>query len=47
MAAFKEYDRYDGVGLAELVQKKEVSPAEICDAAIERINEVNGNMVGR
>lgn len=41
MAAFKEYDRYDGVGLAELVQKKEVSPAEICDAAIERINEVN------
>ena len=28
MGGFKEYDQYDGLGLAELVKKKEVSPAE-------------------
>ncbi len=25
MSGFKEYDRYDGLGLAELVKKKEIS----------------------
>ncbi len=41
MSAFKEYDRYDGIGLAELVRKKEVSPADICEEAIERIERLN------
>jgi amidase len=41
MSGFKEYDQYDGLGLAELVKKKEVSPAEICEEAITRIERVN------
>ncbi len=41
MGAFQEYDQYDGLGLAELVKKKEISPAEICEEAIDRIGKVN------
>ena len=41
MGGFKEYDQYDGLGLAELVKKKEISAAEICDEAIGRIESVN------
>jgi len=33
----KEYAEYDGLGLAELVRKREVSPTELVEAAIERI----------
>jgi amidase len=41
MQQFKEYDQYDGLGLAELIKKGEVSQAEVCEAAIERIEAVN------
>ena len=41
MGGFKEYEQYDGLGLAELVKKKEVSAAEICEEAITRIERVN------
>jgi len=41
MEGFKEYDQYDGLGLAELVRKKEVSPAELCEEAIRRIEKIN------
>ena len=41
MAAFQEYDQYDGLGLAQLVRKKEISAAEICEEAITRIGKVN------
>jgi amidase len=41
MGGFKEYDQYDGLGLAELVKKKEVSAVEICEEAITRIEHVN------
>ena len=41
MGDFKEYDQYDGLELAELVKKKEVSAAEICEEAIRRIERVN------
>jgi amidase len=41
MGGFKEYDQYDGLGLAELVKKKEISAAEICEEAITRIERVN------
>src|SRR5258708_8662330 len=34
--AFREYASYDGVGLAELVRKKQVSPRELLDEAIAR-----------
>lgn len=35
------YADYDGVGLAELVAKKEVTPLELVDAAIDRIEQHN------
>lgn len=37
-----EYSNYDGIGLAELVAKKEVSPVELIEAAIERIERHDG-----
>lgn len=39
--AFAEYDRYDGLGLAELIRRKEVSAAEVCEEAIARIETRN------
>jgi amidase len=39
--SFAEYANYDGVGLAALVDKGEVSPAELVEAAIERIERHN------
>jgi amidase/6-aminohexanoate-cyclic-dimer hydrolase len=33
---FKEYSSYDGVGLADLVRKKEVTPKELLDEAVAR-----------
>ena len=41
MTAFKEYENYDAIGLAELVQRAEVTPEELLDAAIERIEARN------
>lgn len=40
--SFKEYAAYDGLGLAELVRNRDVTPAELLDAAIERIERHNG-----
>ena len=40
--SFKEYSEYDGVGLAALVDKGEVTPVELIDAAIERTEKHNG-----
>lgn len=39
---FANYAEYDGLGLAELVDKGEVTPAELVEAAIERIERHNG-----
>ena len=41
MRAFSEYDQYDGLGLAELVRKKEVTPTELIEEAIGRIETFN------
>lgn len=41
MGGFPEYDRYDALGLAELVKKGEVTPAQLCDEAIQRIERLN------
>lgn len=38
---FDEYRQYDALGLAELVQRKEVTPAELLDVAIARADAVN------
>ncbi len=39
--SFAEYDRYDGLGLAHLVRRKEVAPIELVDEAIARIERHN------
>lgn len=39
-----DYSGYDGLGLAELVRRGEVSPAELVDCAIERIEKHNGTL---
>ena len=41
MGTFKEYERYDGLGMAELVRKKDISPADLCEEAIGRIEKRN------
>ena len=41
MSGFPEYDRYDALGLAELVRQGEVTPTELCQEAIERIERIN------
>lgn len=38
---FEEYRRHDALGLAELVQKREVSPKELLDCALTRAQQVN------
>ncbi|WP_300575881.1 amidase [Phenylobacterium sp.] len=40
--AFDEYAEHDGLGLAALVAKGEISPAELVEAAITRIERHNG-----
>ena len=41
MPDFIEYDQYDGLGLAKLVREKKVSPIELCEEAISRIEKLN------
>jgi len=36
---FKEYDNYDAVGLAELVRRRQVSPEELLEEAIARVEQ--------
>lgn len=38
---FKEYTQYDALGLAALVQSKQVSAKELLDAAIAKANQLN------
>ena len=42
MSGFAEYERYDASGLAELVRRRQVSPRELLEAAIERVESRNG-----
>ena len=39
-----EFEKYDALGLAFLVARKEVTPKELVDAAIARIERVNGQL---
>jgi len=41
---FETYSDYDGLGLAELVAKGEVTPAELVEASIKRIERHNGKL---
>ncbi len=38
---FAQYDQHDGLGLAHLVRRGEVSPLELVDEAISRIEKHN------
>jgi amidase len=38
---FKEYEQFDALGLADLVRRKQISPAELCEEAISRIERLN------
>jgi amidase len=38
---FDEYVQYDGLGLAELIAKREVHPKEVLEAAIQRAETLN------
>ncbi|MGD8789902.1 MAG: amidase [Burkholderiales bacterium] len=41
MSGFNEYENFDALGLADLVRNKQVSPQELLDAAIERVESRN------
>ena len=41
MAGFTEYSQYDGLGLADLVRKGEVTPLDLVEEAITRIEKLN------
>ena len=41
MGDFAEYDQYDALGLAELVRQGQVTPTELCEEAVKRIERVN------
>src|SRR5215467_370927 len=41
MAGFSEYEAYDALGLADLVRRRKVTPTELLDAAIERVEARN------
>jgi amidase len=41
MAAFTDYEHHDGLGLADLVRRGEVTPDELLDAAIARVDARN------
>jgi len=41
MSGFADYERYDALGLAELVRRRQVSPGELLDTAIARVEARN------
>jgi Asp-tRNA(Asn)/Glu-tRNA(Gln) amidotransferase A subunit family amidase len=41
MAHFPDYEHYDAIGLADLVRRRKVSPAELLEAAIDRVEARN------
>lgn len=41
MSGFSDYERYDALGLAELVRRRDTTPTELLDAALERMSQRN------
>jgi len=41
MSGFREYENFDALGLADLVRRNEVTPGELLEAAIERVETRN------
>ena len=44
MSGFADYEAYDALGLAELVRQGRVSPGELLEAAIERVEARNSKV---
>jgi amidase len=44
MSDFKEFDQYDGLGLADLIRTRQVSVAEVFAAAVARIERLNAKL---
>ena len=42
MSGFSDYERYDATGLADLVRRRQVSAADLLEAAIDRVQARNG-----
>lgn len=41
MGGFPEFDQYDAIGLTELVRSGQVTPVELCEESIKRIEQIN------
>ena len=41
MSIFNEYRDYDGIGLAELIKTKQISPLDPLDSAIDLIEKID------
>lgn len=41
MSGIAGYDRYDGLGLAALVRRRQVTPLELLETAIDRVERIN------
>ena len=41
MSGFADYEQYDALGLADLVRRKDVTPSDLLEAAIERVEARN------
>ncbi|HEX7775750.1 MAG TPA: amidase family protein, partial [Parvibaculum sp.] len=41
MAGFADYEKYDGLGLADLVRRREIKPEDLLDEAIARTEATN------
>src|SRR3954447_3899932 len=41
MSGFADYENYDALGLAELVRRKQITPEDLLEAAIERVETRN------
>jgi amidase len=44
MSAFAEYENYDALGLADLVRRRQVTAAELLDAAVARVESRNPSL---
>jgi len=41
VSGFADYERHDALGLAELVRRRQVSPSDLLEAAIARVEARN------
>ncbi len=44
MQGFSDYENYDALGLADLVRRRQISPGELLEAAVERVEQRNAHV---